>query len=44
MEVADSDTTFEYQERTVLALPEELSPLCENKTLDLNNEGQLELA
>ena len=44
MEVADSDTTYEYQERTVLALPKELSPLCENKTLDLNNEGQLELA
>jgi hypothetical protein len=44
MEVAESDTTYEYQERTVLALPKELSPLCEDKRLDINNDGQLELA
>ena len=44
MEFAESDTTFEYQERPVLALPRDLVPLCKNKTLDLNNQGQLELA
>ena len=44
MEVEESDTTFEYQERTVLALPKDLAPLCQNKTLDVNDEGQLELA
>ncbi len=44
MEVEDSDTTFEYEERTVLALPSDLAPLCENKRLDVNNDGQLELA
>ena len=44
MEVEESDTTFEYEERTVLALPEDLVPLCENKKLDVNDEGQLELA
>jgi len=44
MEVEDSDTTFEYEERTVLALPRELAPLCENKRLDINDDGQLELA
>jgi hypothetical protein len=44
MEVEESDTTFEYQERTVLALPKDLAPLCKNKRLDVNDEGQLELA
>lgn len=44
MPVEDSDTTFEYEKRTVLALPKELAPLCENKRLDVNNDGQLELA
>lgn len=44
MTVEDGDTTFEYEERTVLALPRELAPLCENKRLDLNDDGQLELA
>jgi hypothetical protein len=39
-----SDTTFEYQERTVLALPDTLAPLCDNKRLDVNDEGQFELA
>ena len=44
MDVADSDTTFEYDGATVLALPEELVPFCENKSLDVNDAGQLELA
>lgn len=44
MAVEESDTTFEYAERIVLALPKELAPLCENKRLDINNDGQLELA
>lgn len=44
MAVEEGDTTFEYLERTVLALPKELAPLCNNKRLDINNEGQLELA
>ena len=42
--VEDGDRTYEYQERTVLALPRELAPLCENKRLEINDEGQLELA
>lgn len=44
MTVEDGDMTYEYQERTVLALPRELAPLCENKRLEINDEGQLELA
>lgn len=44
MEVEESDTTFEYQKRIVLALPKELGSLCENKMLDINSDGQLELA
>lgn len=44
MTVEDDDTTFEYEERIVLALPRELAPLCENKRLDVNDDGQLELA
>jgi hypothetical protein len=44
MEIEESDTIFEYQERAVLALPKDLVPLCENKKLDVNGEGQLELA
>ena len=44
MEAEESDTFFEYDNRTVLALPRELVPLCENKRLDINDDGQLELA
>lgn len=44
MEFEDSDTTFELKGRTVLALPEVLAPHCENKNLDVNSDGGLELA
>jgi hypothetical protein len=44
MKVEDSDTIFEYEGHTVLALPRELIGFCENRSLDVNDEGQLELA
>ena len=44
MEFEDSDTTFEMKGRTVLALPEILVPYCEDKNLDVGNDGGLELA
>jgi hypothetical protein len=43
-DVEDSDATFEYGGETVLALPRELIPFCKNKSLDVNDAGQLELA
>lgn len=44
MEVQDSDKTFEFQGRTVLALPTELERYCADKALDVNDKGGLELA
>ena len=44
MEFEDSDTTYEMQGRTVLALPEILAPYCKDKNLDVNSDGKLELA
>lgn len=41
---ADSDMTFDFNERTVLAVPKELEDICSNKNLDVNQEGKLELA
>lgn len=43
MELQVDDRTFEFDGRTVLALPKELEPLCANKVLDVNDEGVLEL-
>lgn len=44
MEFEDSDTTYEMKGRTVLALPDVLVPYCEDKNLDVGNDGGLELA
>jgi hypothetical protein len=41
---APNDTTFEYEGRTVLALPETYAEFCEDKTLDIDEEGRLTLA
>jgi hypothetical protein len=44
MELQEDDRTFEFDGRTVLALPKELEPICANKLLDINDRGALELA
>lgn len=41
---AESDTTFDFQDRTVLAVPKELEDVCSDKNLDVNQDGKLELA
>jgi hypothetical protein len=41
---APDDTTFEYEGRTVLAVPETYAKFCEDKTLDIDEEGRLTLA
>jgi hypothetical protein len=41
---APDDTTFEYEGRTVLAVPETYAKFCDDKTLDLDEEGRLTLA
>lgn len=43
-EVHDDDRTFEFNGRTVLALPKRLEPFCTGKVLDVNEKGVLELA
>ena len=43
-EPAASDTTFEHEGDTVLAVPRELKEFCESKSLVLNDDGKLELA
>lgn len=43
-EPAPSDTTFEHGGNTVLAVPKELNDLCGDKSLDVNDDGKLELA
>jgi hypothetical protein len=41
---APNDTTYEYEGRTVLAVPETYAEFCEDKTLDIDEEGRLTLA
>lgn len=37
------DTTYEYEGRTVLAVPEAYADFCADKTLDMDEQGQLVL-
>lgn len=41
---APGDTTYDYEGRTVLAVPESYAEFCEDKTLDIDEEGRLTLA
>lgn len=41
---AESDTTYEYEGRTVLAVPENCAAICADKTLDINEDGKLVLS
>jgi hypothetical protein len=41
---APNDTTYEYEGRTVLAVPETYAEFCEDKTLDIDEEGRFTLA
>jgi hypothetical protein len=41
---APNDTTYEYEGRTVLAVPATYAEFCEDKTLDIDEEGRLTLA
>jgi hypothetical protein len=41
---APGDTTYEYEGRTVLAVPESYAEFCADKTLDIDEEGRLTLA
>lgn len=43
MEFEDTDETYTFNGRTVLALPKELQPFCADKELDINDDGGLEL-
>lgn len=43
-EPAANDTTFEFEGKVVLAVPRELEEFCNDKSLDVNSEGRLELA
>jgi hypothetical protein len=38
------DTTYEYEGRTVLAVPENCAEICADKTLDINQDGKLVLS
>lgn len=38
------DTTYEYEGRTVLAVPESCAEICSDKTLDINQDGKLVLS
>ena len=38
------DTTYEYEGRTVLAVPATYAEFCEDKTLDIDDDGRLTLA
>lgn len=38
------DTTYEYEGRTVLAVPEAYAEFCEDKTLDMDEQGRLVLS
>jgi len=44
MEFEDSDETYELKGRTVLALPDALVPYCKDKSLEVGEQGKLELA
>lgn len=35
------DDTFEFKGRTVLAVPDDLADICNDKTLDVDDAGQL---
>jgi hypothetical protein len=39
-----NDTTYEYEGRTVLAVPESYAEFCADKTLDIDDDGRLTLA
>lgn len=41
---APSDTTYEYEGRTVLAVPSSYAEFCDDKTLDIDDQGRLTLA
>lgn len=43
-EPAATDKKFEHDGETVLAVPKELQESCAGKTLDVNDDGKLELA
>jgi hypothetical protein len=38
------DQTYDYEGRTVLAVPEVYADFCDDKTLDMNEEGRLVLS
>lgn len=38
------DTTWEYEGRTVLAVPENCAGFCSDKTLDIDDQGRLVLS
>ena len=38
------DTTYDYEGRTVLAVPEVYADFCADKTLDMNEDGRLVLS
>jgi hypothetical protein len=44
MEPEATDATFEFEGQTVLALPDELKDYCADRSLDINDDGKLELA
>ncbi|HEX2139976.1 MAG TPA: hypothetical protein VHG33_09710 [Woeseiaceae bacterium] len=39
-----NDMTYDYEGRTVLAVPEVYADFCADKTLDMNEEGKLVLS
>ena len=41
---ADRDTTFDFKDRTVLAVPKDIEDIFSNKNLDVNDDGQLEIS
>lgn len=41
---APTDKTYEFEGATVLAVPKELDGVCDGKSLDVNDDGKLELA
>ena len=43
-EPAESDTNYSFKDQVVLALPKDLQDVCAGKTLDVNENGGLELA
>lgn len=43
-EPAPTDMTFDHEGGTVLAVPKDLHDFCDGKNLDVNDEGNLEIA